>query len=136
MIELPEELWTLIKEYQIEHKKHHSIKYKNVIRKINYSFGPRITSNCLSFPPPKIWEWSGWLQECWGEGVIRHSPNPNPNGEFVNINGVEFVRLKLELTAIIHHRKKCSNWASQFPPVYVTACYGWQNLKKKHPNKY
>jgi len=130
MIELPKELWTLIKEYQIEHKKHHNIKYKNVIRKINYSFGPRITINCISFPPPKIWDHSEWSSKGyghWGEGETHHFPTTNRVGP---------VSLKLELTCIEHHRKKCSNWASQFPPFYITACYGWKNWKQKHPGKY
>jgi hypothetical protein len=131
MIELPKELWTLIKEYQIEHKKHHNIKYKNVIRKINYSFGPRVTINCISFPPPKIWDHSVWLQD-----------QPAALGDFgvsrmvAEDRDVEFVTLKLELTGIEHHRKKCSNWASRFPPFYINACYGWKNLKQKHPGKY
>jgi len=119
MIELPKELWILIKEYQIDQKKHHSIKYKNVIRKINYSFGPRITINCLSFPPPKNWEYKGWGKE------TLFDTTPTIHIQYRNVD------LKLELTAIIHHRKKCSKWASRFPPFYVSACYGWKNWKRE-----
>ena len=123
----PSELWTLIKEYQIEQKKHHNIKYKYVIRAINYSFGPRITVKNLYFPPPKFYEiyCKIPLRINWGEPKYKYISGEN-----------RFVDLKLELTTIIHHREKCSNWASRFPPFHVTVGYGWQNWKGKPPNKF
>ena len=50
-IYFPHELWNIIKNFQIDYKKHHGIKLKHSLIKIAYSFGEIYKICGVSFPP-------------------------------------------------------------------------------------
>lgn len=123
-MDFPGELWTLIKDYQINHKKHHRSKYKKTLRSINYSFDVRIKHLYrVDFPPPRFITYNEWIYGRWGETDISPS---NRNGK------LHLATLKLELTGIEYHK----NGQKPFQPIYCNALYGWKNLKRLYPEKY
>ncbi len=111
----PVELWSLIKDFQIEHKKHHINKLQKCLPKINYLFGPIYSRmSVVSFPPKRYKSFNHYE-------IV--------DGQFIQIEK------EYPLISIEQNLTKCSNYARKYQPYFVKACYGWANLRRLPFNK-
>ena len=80
MYELPDEIWDLIKEFQIDYKEHHKIKIKPLLKYFNFrSFGPEY-ERWTMWPP-----WSNTNDIIIAEYLDRPDWAPRPNLQLTTI---------------------------------------------------